>query len=105
MLTARQEDWFLEINPNGRVSDTFPLSFSSIAFSYTKIDPQIPALTDKSSDGSTIRLFESGSIMQYLVDKYDPDHKVSYPFGSKEYYETNNWVSLSRSEESLGQSC
>lgn len=55
---------------------------------------QIPALTDKSSDGSTIRLFESGSIMQYLVDKYDPDHKVSYPFGSKEYYETNNWVSL-----------
>lgn len=31
--------------------------------------------------------------MQYLADKYDPDHKVSYSFGSKEYYETNNWVS------------
>ncbi|KAJ4388821.1 Glutathione S-transferase 2 [Gnomoniopsis smithogilvyi] len=66
----QKEDWFLEINPNGR----------------------IPALTDKFTDGSTIRLFESGSIMQYLVDKYDPDHKVSYPFGSKEYYETNNWL-------------
>lgn len=62
---------------------------------------QIPALTDKFTDGSTIRLFESGSIMQYLVDKYDPDHKVSYPFGSKEYYETNNWVSRWNLEKGL----
>lgn len=53
---------------------------------------QIPALTDKHTDGSTIRLFESGSIMQYLVDKYDTEHKVSYPHGTKEYYETNSWV-------------
>lgn len=34
--------------------------------------------------------------MQYLVDRYDPDHKVSYPQGSREYYETNNWVSILR---------
>ncbi len=69
-LTCRQEPWFLEINPNGR----------------------IPALTDIHTDGKPIRFFESGSIMQYLVDRYDPDHKVSYPQGSREYYETNNWV-------------
>ena len=43
-------------------------------------------------DGSPIRLFESGSIMQYLVDRYDTEHKVSYPRGSREYYEVNNWV-------------
>lgn len=49
-------------------------------------------MTDKFTDGSTIRLFESGSMMQYLVDKYDTEHKLSYPHGSKEYYETNNWV-------------
>jgi len=30
--------------------------------------------------------------MQYLVDRYDPEHKVSYPHGSREYYETNSWV-------------
>lgn len=53
-------------------------------------------MTDKFTDGSTIRLFESGGIMQYLVDKYDPDHKVSYPHGSKEYYEVNNWVRLKK---------
>jgi hypothetical protein len=30
--------------------------------------------------------------MQYLVDRYDKDHKISYPIGSREYYEVNNWV-------------
>ncbi|KAK1469632.1 glutathione S-transferase [Colletotrichum melonis] len=64
------EPWFLEINPNGR----------------------IPALTDKFEDGKTIRLFESGSILQYLVDRYDKDHKVSYSYGSREYWEVNNWL-------------
>ncbi|RYP86341.1 hypothetical protein DL770_004933 [Monosporascus sp. CRB-9-2] len=64
------EPWFLEINPNGR----------------------IPAMTDTFTDGTPIRLFESGSIMQYLVDRYDKDHKVSYPHGSREYYEVNNWL-------------
>ncbi len=32
-------------------------------------------------------------MLQYLVDQYDKDHKVSYPFGTPEYYETNSWVS------------
>ncbi len=67
----QKEPWFLEINPNGR----------------------IPALTDTFTDGKPIRLFESASIMQYLVDRYDPEHKISYPQGSREYYEVNNWVS------------
>ena len=62
--------WFLEINPNGR----------------------IPALTDTFSDGQKIRLFESGSILQYLAEQYDPDHKISFPKGSREYYEMNNWL-------------
>lgn len=66
----QKEPWFLEINPNGR----------------------IPALTDTFSDGKQIRLFESGSIQQYLVDEYDTEHKISYPKGSREYYEVNNWL-------------
>ncbi|GAB1314852.1 Glutathione S-transferase 2 [Madurella fahalii] len=67
---TQKEPWFLEINPNGR----------------------IPALTDTFTDGSPIRLFESGSIMQYLVDRYDTEHKVSYPRGTREYWEMNNWL-------------
>jgi glutathione S-transferase len=67
---TQKEPWFLEINPNGR----------------------IPAMTDTFTDGTPIRLFESGSILQYLVDRYDTEHKVSYPRGTKEYYEVNNWL-------------
>ncbi|ERF73779.1 hypothetical protein EPUS_08577 [Endocarpon pusillum Z07020] len=67
---TQKEPWFLEINPNGR----------------------IPAITDTFSDGKQIRLFESGSILQYLAEQYDKDHKISYPPGSREQYEVNNWV-------------
>jgi len=67
---TQKEPWFLAINPNGR----------------------IPALTDIFSDGEQINLFESGSIMQYLVSRYDEDHKISYPAGTREFYEMNNWL-------------
>ena len=67
----QKKPWFLAINPNGR----------------------IPAITDK-LDGKEIRVFESGAIMQYLVERYDKDHKVSYPYGSAEHWETTSWVSL-----------
>lgn len=30
--------------------------------------------------------------MQYLVDTYDTEHKLSYPKGTREYFETNNWL-------------
>lgn len=61
---------FRAINPNGR----------------------IPALTDTFEDGQTIRLFESGSIMLYLIDRYDPEYNMSFPRGTREYYEMNNWL-------------
>jgi glutathione S-transferase len=67
---TQKEPWFLEINPNGR----------------------IPALTDTFKDGKQIRLFESGSIMQYLVSQYDPEYKISYAPGTREFYEMNNWL-------------
>lgn len=67
---TQKEDWFLAINPNGR----------------------IPALTDKFTDGQTINLFESGSIMLYLVERYDTEYKISYPKGSRQWYEMNNWL-------------
>nr|POE88184.1 disulfide-bond oxidoreductase yfcg [Quercus suber] len=61
---------FLEINPNGR----------------------IPALTDKYTDGKTIRLFESGGIMLYLAERYDTQHKLTFPAGSREHFEMLNWL-------------
>ncbi|KAF2772930.1 glutathione S-transferase II [Teratosphaeria nubilosa] len=67
---TQKEQWFLDINPNGR----------------------IPALTDKFTDGKLIRVFESGSIMEYLVDRYDKDHKISFPRGSREHVEMTSWL-------------
>ena len=49
-------------------------------------------MTDSFMDGKKIRLFESGSILMYLAEQYDKDHKISYPKGSREAYEVNNWV-------------
>lgn len=66
----QKEPWFLAINPNGR----------------------IPALTDTFTDGKSIRLFESGSIMQYLISRYDTEYKISFPPDSREYFEMNNWL-------------
>ena len=80
MNNEQKEPWFLEINPNGR----------------------IPAMTDKFTDGEQIRVFESGAILQYLVDRYDKDHKVSYPHGSREHWETTSWVSLLSNNDQCG---
>ncbi|KAK9376807.1 glutathione S-transferase [Lipomyces chichibuensis] len=62
---VQKEPWFLEINPNGK----------------------IPAIKD-----GDFGVFESGAIMLYLVDKYDKEHKISYPHGSSEYYEMLSWL-------------
>jgi glutathione S-transferase len=66
----QKEPWFLEINPNGR----------------------IPALTDKDESGREVKIFESGAILLYIVATYDKDHKISYPYGSEEHWETLSWV-------------
>jgi glutathione S-transferase len=42
----------------------------------------------------TLHIFESGSIMQYLIDTYDTEYKISYPRGSREAIEmTVRWNS------------
>ncbi|KAM0719081.1 hypothetical protein Q7P37_004986 [Cladosporium fusiforme] len=65
----QKEPWFLEINPNGR----------------------IPAIVDKTS-GKPKRVFEGASIQLYLCEKYDKDHKISFPYDSDEYWETVEWL-------------
>ncbi|CAI6333090.1 unnamed protein product [Periconia digitata] len=67
---TQKEPWFTAINPNGR----------------------IPALTDTFTDGETINLFESGSIMQYLVERYDTEYKISYPKGTRKWFEMNSFL-------------
>lgn len=55
-----------------------------------KINPngRLPAITD----GET-RVFESGAIMLYLVEKYDTERKISYaPGDTPGYTEQLSWL-------------
>lgn len=53
----QKQDWFLKINPNGK----------------------IPALVDVDDQNHVVSLAESGALLVYLSSKYDTEHKYSYP--------------------------
>ncbi|KAH7090697.1 glutathione S-transferase [Paraphoma chrysanthemicola] len=58
---------------------------------YTAINPngRIPAIQDPNEG---ITLWESGAILEYLVDKYDTSRKISFEPGSKEFYQAKQWL-------------
>ncbi|KAF2431726.1 glutathione transferase 2 [Tothia fuscella] len=58
---------------------------------YVKINPngRIPAIYDSNTD---ITLWESGAIVEYLIEKYDKDGRLSFPVGSKESYLAKQWL-------------
>lgn len=59
---------YLAINPNGR----------------------LPAIKDPNTD---LTLWESGAIVEYLIEQYDAeDHKLSFPAGSNDYYLAKQWL-------------
>lgn len=66
---------FESINPNGRV----------------------PAIEDPNTG---LTLWESGSIIQYLLETYDPSHKLSYASG-KEKWDQNNWFHFQTSGQGI----
>lgn len=49
---------------------------------YESINPngRVPALEDPNTG---ITIWESGAILEYLVDTYDKEHTISFPAGSK----------------------
>jgi glutathione S-transferase len=58
---------FLAINPNGRV----------------------PAIHDPNTD---LTLWESGAIVEYLIERYDTQHKISFAPGTAESYHAKQWL-------------
>ncbi|KAJ5863669.1 glutathione S-transferase [Penicillium soppii] len=58
---------------------------------YESINPngRVPALEDPNTG---ITIWESGAILEYLVDTYDKQHTISFTAGSKEYYESKQWL-------------
>lgn len=66
-LSKVKEPSYLQINPNGR----------------------IPAIHDPNTN---LTLWESGAIVEYLVDRYDTAHKISFAPGSNEAYLARQWL-------------
>ena len=58
---------YLAINPNGRV----------------------PAIHDPNTD---LTLWESGAIIEYLIERYDTTQKLSFASGSADYYHAKQWL-------------
>ncbi|EAU39377.1 predicted protein [Aspergillus terreus NIH2624] len=63
------------------------------AFRFVDIHGHLPILTDThNGDGHQFSLQESGAIVQYLIDRYDSAHTLSYPKGSSGDLEVSNWL-------------
>lgn len=69
-----------------------PIPFSDIKKpEYLAVNPngRLPAIQDPNTG---ITLWESGAILEYLVDKYDHAQKLSFSPGSDEFYHARQWL-------------
>ena len=56
----------------------------------TNPNGRVPTIVDPNNGDFT--LWESGAIIQYLVDRYDTEGKISYKGNGKERYFENQWL-------------
>ncbi|ROV98412.1 hypothetical protein VMCG_07166 [Cytospora schulzeri] len=65
-----QSEWYLAINPNGRV----------------------PAIVHVKEDGTSVAVFESGPCLMYIASEFGKDG-LSYMSGTQEYWTQLSWLS------------
>jgi glutathione S-transferase len=80
---------YTKFNPNGRkyIIRTPPKFLASQ-------QPPIGIPTIIDHDNNDFTIWESNTIIKYLVDRYDKDSKIHFPFESREYYETDQWMNF-----------
>ncbi|KAI0401741.1 glutathione S-transferase [Xylaria palmicola] len=69
-----------------------PIDFADVKKpEFTAINPngRMPAIQDPNTG---LTLWESGAIVEYLVETYDKDGKISFPRGSNESYLAKQWL-------------
>jgi glutathione S-transferase len=76
----------------GLPSEIIPVPFSDVKKpEYLAINPngRLPSIHDPNTG---ITLWESGAIVEYLIERYDKDHKLSFALGTPEYYHAKQWL-------------
>lgn len=71
-----------------------PITFADVKKpEYLAINPngRLPAIHDPNTD---LTIWESGAIVEYLVDRYDKDHKYSSAPGTNDYYLAKQWLAF-----------
>jgi glutathione S-transferase len=58
---------------------------------YTAINPngRLPSLADPNTG---ITVWESGAIIEYIIETYDKEHKLSFPAGTADYFHAKQWL-------------
>jgi glutathione S-transferase len=58
---------------------------------YVAINPngRLPTIQDPNTN---LTLWESGAIIEYLIERYDTKHNFSFPVGTPEYYHSKQWL-------------
>lgn len=72
--------------------DIIPVKLSEVKNpEYIAINPngRIPSIHDPNTG---ITVWESGAIIEYLIDLYDKEHLLSFTPGSQEYYHAKQWL-------------
>jgi glutathione S-transferase len=73
--------------------DVQELTIGSSSLFLLVANGRIPAIVDKTAETSGFAVFEGAAIQLYLTSRYDPEHKLSFPYGSAEYWEMVSWLS------------
>ena len=69
-----------------------PIPFSDVKKpEYLAVNPngRLPAIYDPNTD---ITLWESGAILEYLIERYDKTHRISFAPGTPESYHAKQWL-------------
>ncbi|KAK1772086.1 glutathione S-transferase [Phialemonium atrogriseum] len=72
--------------------ETVPIQLADVKKpEFTSINPngRVPAIYDPNTD---ITLWESGAIVEYLIEKYDTKRQLSFAQGTPEYYHAKQWL-------------
>lgn len=76
---------------------SLPYTAKSVPYSEIKSEPfisvnpngRLPAIEDPNTG---ITLWESGAIVEYLVETYDKDHRISFTHGTADYFRAKQYL-------------